>query len=65
MFVKEGDIIVVSDHPEAALYTVLSVKRHELCLGYTTRIGMKVNAGWFDRSLCKAPTAEQIRNNSR
>jgi hypothetical protein len=58
----KGIKVVVTNHPDATVYTVKSVKNFTAELVYITRNGQKVFGGLVDASLLKLPTIQQLAN---
>jgi hypothetical protein len=58
----KGIKVVVTNHPDATVYTVKSIKNFTAELVYITRNGQKVFGGLVDASLLKLPTIQQLAN---
>jgi hypothetical protein len=58
----QGIKVVVTDHPDATVYTVQSVNNFKVELVYTTRNGQKISGGVVDTCFLKLPTIQQLAN---
>ena len=55
--------IVLSDSPNATIYTVCEIEGHSVNLTYSLLNGKTADGGWVDVSLLRLPDIYQMSNN--